>query len=955
MNAESTRPKSWFTKLLEQKFSEKHLLLAVIAFLLITSTMQFYGDLFTNPQAPHGIISLQLAATHEQGMKVLESWKAPVDNLKAAAGTSGEQLGYAIFQTWLDYLFILVYVILGIILVNVIKGYLDPEIEAVTAAGKMTAWRKTRYLDLLQRWQRVALAAVLLAGVFDAIEDAFTLAGLYNFQHYSVTGVHIPAVIKMVLLGFVVITAAVYSIRWIGNHIGGLLLILVRFRIVTFGLLFTYAVLFILDQGQDLLLSINSHDVGPAITLLVMSILAAANWYLPKYYDEEEDQHISVYKFFFGQWDYTAKGLEETKEAQREKQVKLVARLMGAGTLLLVAVGLLHAMTIFRIPYAFNFLTPAYLFLSLMIFYYLLGQYGWLCNGKLVAGLLAAAVVIIIMITYFVDRTSPRSLAWLALVFIILSFAFIIYTNIRQFKEDDWLSSLPFYKWILTPWVIFPIVAASLVFLVANLAPRLFIFDKDLRLLCLPVVFCGIIFYELFFTVLLMIGRKKKLQLITGMFLVLVIAAIISKNDFHALRRMDADTTQVLSLDDYAKAWLKARQTEIHAYDADSSHHTSYPVFIISTYGGGIRAAAWTSKVVDAINMKLGGNVDFQRNVFAYSGASGGTIGASVQCARRYAELQQHSPHIEMQDFYKNDFLTPVLVGMLGRDSWFFILGSCVKDRGALQEIAWETHAKHAKFTLDTPFATFWDTRGVNRNLDMPLLFSNTYDINDAVKGISAPVNLKKDDFPAGLLVQQALNEDPSKGKKTMRLSTAAFTSARFPFISPTGKLNDFHHFTDGGTLENSGGETAWQVKQVFERNLRELNAGQQTIDPINIIVISIDNTEVNADSVLKAKPFFELGAPLIGVVKLGVGNTYKADYSNWLRAYKDSFEYVKIRPRYKGMDSVKFLPVEPLGWQISDAALAGMDSSLVNDENVANVVRRLKTGARIPLKIYQR
>jgi len=359
-----------------------------------------------------------------------------------------------------------------------------------------------------------------------------------------------------------------------------------------------------------------------------------------------------------------------------------------------------------------------------------------------------------------------------------------------------------------------------------------------------------------------------------------------------------------------------------------------YPVFIVNTYGGGIRAAAWTSLVVSYLDSLTGG--EFQRHVFAYSGASGGTIGASVMCALRKAQKGKPIAPQQVMQFYKNDFLTPVLVGLIGRDVFFSTTGwDAIDDRARLQDNIWETHLS----SLDSgiyakEFCSLWyDAK--YKKYDVPLLFSNTYHVESGLKGILAPVKLSPRHFP------QALDVNEKLAGSGVALSTGSFLSARFPYISPAGKLDGTHHFLDGGLKENSGAETALELYSLFTELIehRERKIGNKeeksikdsllyiAYSKIHVYFLSLNNTGKN-DPEATTKNLVEFTAPVTALYNNWVGNTLKAD--SVLKTQMKG-DYFQLRPLKEMVwhEGEAFSPVLPLGWQISDFALQRLHESL--------------------------
>ncbi|NIG54136.1 hypothetical protein [Chitinophaga sp. Cy-1792] len=724
-------------------------------------------------------------------------------------------------------------------------------------------------------------------------------------------------------------------IRLILGLIPQLFSLLWEFRIVFAGLLFTWLILWVMDQGQDLLLTITSQPLGPIVSLSVISIFAVTNWYFPKYYDKTPQ---SVREVFSDSWQYTFNG-----DKPYEERI-FTGRLLGAAGLILPGICVLHAMHIFRISYLIDFLQPSTIMVILLILYYLILQKKWFTNIK---WLLIAALFLIALLSYSglrsSENTQPGFLLFFALDFFLLSFVFILFTiNRSSFPGlNRWLSTL----------ILSAVIIVSLVFLYLNCFPLALSFSANARFFTLSVVFSGVLFYILFFSFLLVLGRKYNIQFITLLVIGLFVAALFTTNDYHLVRLVPEKSSNIAQtppydhLEDYASKWFDTRETEITAYY--NRFHKPYPVFIINAYGGGIRAAAWTSKVISSIETTLLQHTrndtdstfrhDFQHYVFAYSGISGGTIGSSVLCAHRFAKLKNNNLLQEdtvLQCLYKRDFLTPVLVLMMGRDALLSSFGyNFMGDRGSYQERIWEKHiseAAHlmkADFVYDSTLDYYWYRD--NKRYEVPLLFANSYTIDSGLKTISAPVYLNENNFPSAFLINNYLGEKRQYSQQ-MRLSTSSFLSARFPYISPEAKIDNTHHLLDGGLKDYSGAETVREIKLVLDSIVAHRDSLKTRV---RFFILSLPNTIEQDDEQPVSKNIFELTAPLTGLVNNPAGNTLKSEGVNINAAKREGYDYSRIPPiAPKGQKGIR--PVFPLGWQISDAALDFMDNCLLNGAN---------------------
>jgi hypothetical protein len=863
-------------------------------FLLIGSTLNYLDRSLITINSAHGMLSFE---TSSQGELILRSW------------IEKKVLLQAYLYTAINFVFIYFYSLLLLQLLNF----------------------------TIKRGKILIIGIVLLG----FIENIFILISLFN-RNYTEYFIQWPAILKLVLLLLVIVILLFSGLPWLSQKILELLKGVIIFRFVIISLLGTFFLLWASDQGQDLLLSLNSNWIGPVAGILLIIIIALCSWFLPKYYVDEPDKPITFHSFFFEAWDF------RDPDDNIRKKKKYISRIFGAAGFIIPGVSILHAMQTFQVHYLLEFIDPFMLMIVLFIFYSILleRQWKWLCNRRVVFGL-GILTAIIILLSAFLPNEPHTFLALFAMDCLLLSLLFLLYTNVRNVKSGGYKRKL--LEKPITPFVVIPALVISLVYFVGNFNPLWFAFPEDYRFFTLPIVFSAIIFYLFVLSFLRLIGKKYKVHIITLLLFVMFVLVNVIPNNFHRIKHYTStsgaiDTLPLQDLDTYADHWLAQRKNEI-----DSFHkyfNRPYPIFLVNAYGGGIRAAAWTGKFVHHLDTLvyntwlrsnspyLSTRFDFQHYVFSYSGASGGTMGAAVLCAQRYAQLTDKpvSPHTDSL-FFSNDFLTPVIVPLLGRDLWLAFTGQeWVQDRARIQERTWEHHASnsHPSFRLDQKMSSYWTNPSIPG--EVPLLFSNSYLLDSGLKAIVAPVKLDPSDFPASYLVNNRIG-GRSTDSQELRLSTAALMSARFPFISPAGELDDFHHFMDGGLKENSGAETSTQLRIVLESALARRG---WTPDSVRIIMLSVNNSLSAVDSVQIARNVFELGAPLTALMNNWVGNTIKADLVNQKDTASGKYKYFSVKPECS-TDSNNLQPVLPLGWQISDASLTFMDRCL-SDPHIAAV-----------------
>lgn len=911
--------------------------------LLITGSIAFKNSfLLKTPHAPLGMLSLQLNTSVARQKQIVREWDSVYINQQVYERDT--------------------------VYTKRISGLTTAKKQ--TQANDLLAFAYLLFLSLLFYKYRDKLAAalhriqsrvwlalvllVILATTFDLIENS-QLFDLFNEPVHSAADnrsswtIFVPAFLKLIcffsaVIYFFIKTDGIHGARHWLQRLSSLLRSFVfygwRFRIVLMGLLVLYFALSLTNQGQDLLVTINTSDWGIFWLFFVTSILAVLNWHLPKIYDNMDDAGLT-------------KLATSNLQFQAQKQDKLeFARLLGAITYLIPAVSVLITMQDYHISYPLDDIPPVFWLLLFIILYVNALRYNWLDSFYKPKGIfslrryLISMAVVFLFIVYWgrsEETRAPFYLIYLSMGFLLLSYAFVITASYRTcIKAVGHIA--------IAPLILSAGLLASAVFIAFNFEPVVFYLTRNDRFYTLPVVMAGLIAYTLTFSFLLALGRKMKIQLITLFLLLVIYKSATSINNIHQVHLMEANRKEAPpSLRDYATQWLQKRQPEISRLNQQYPGQ-GYPVFFVNAYGGGIKAAAWTTMVIGRLDQLLrqsGGTstTDFQHHVFSFSGASGGTIGLSILHAARQDSLTSQSRFYPGQaiKLFRHDYLTATLAGLLGRDAFMSLLGiKLYPDRARLQERNWEAYMAAYQINYQVPFFHGASTTST----DVPLLFSNTYDINTGAKGILAPVQLYKKDFPGSVLVQHLLPPG-----KDLYLSTAAFVSARFPYVSPTAKFNEQYHFTDGGTLENSGAETSLQVYRVFEAVLDSLRNRDPAFNgaAIKINFLSLPNSVPVMDSVQRVKNLYEPLAPALGLLNSTNGNTLKADTINRYLAQKNNWNYYSINPVVKRITS-NVWPVLPLGWQISDYALQQMEVNILDPKSpIYQVLSAFPTYQRQP------
>jgi hypothetical protein len=254
--------------------------------------------------------------------------------------------------------------------------------------------------------------------------------------------------------------------------------------------------------------------------------------------------------------------------------------------------------------------------------------------------------------------------------------------------------------------------------------------------------------------------------------------------------------------------------------------------------------------------------------VFLASGASGGSVGLAAWSARR-ADLAQDGPSSAtprtVEEALDRDFVAPDLARLLLADLPQTLLAWSLPDRAEMLERAWE-HAWYDRYAaradaasrgLDRGLRQLWDSTHADGAWTTPVLALNGISVEDDCRFMASAVDFtlprelpakpadvrtavaSTDDRPndaacrgIGSASGRAVDILPSTSElidylcptEDVPLSTAAHISARFPYVSPTGRVQRracpgpdsglvpmpaISYDADGGIFDNAGSGTA--------------------------------------------------------------------------------------------------------------------------------------------------
>lgn len=395
------------------------------------------------------------------------------------------------------------------------------------------------------------------------------------------------------------------------------------------------------------------------------------------------------------------------------------------------------------------------------------------------------------------------------------------------------------------------------------------------------------------------------------------------------------DTTQRPVLKEYFKQWLISRKAEL------DTTRNEYPLFFVLADGGASRSGYWTASVLGKLQDTTGGK--FSHHLFCLSGASGGSVGnGTFMALLKYRnELAVHNNHTYKNgatSFLKSDFLSYTLARMLGPDiirpMFSFIPTRTIGDRSVALEKAMEQAGNKDSTFLFSRFQTAFNefTPGTNPADSLPIFCINCTRMQDGRPSVVSNIKLESRIFGKRIDI---LNELDSG--QDLKLSTAVALGARFPYISPAGRINN-SYYVDGGYFDNSGsGFVAEMITEL--RKLQSNDFDVMNISPgvkkLGFYIIHVQNGEAGDITPKKIHPLMnDLAAPvntLVGAygTQTSVNDWRLQKYMNELDSLNNNGFYFKVnlhRDKEKG-DSY------PMNWAISQYYINRMDAQLNNSQ----------------------
>ncbi|GAA1788477.1 hypothetical protein [Agromyces lapidis] len=409
------------------------------------------------------------------------------------------------------------------------------------------------------------------------------------------------------------------------------------------------------------------------------------------------------------------------------------------------------------------------------------------------------------------------------------------------------------------------------------------------------------------------------------------------------------------AFDDLERA-LTAQVQRLGLQHCTLAESSAIPVVIFVAEGGGIRAAYWTTRVLDELQRSGG---CFAKSTLLSSGVSGGSVGLALT----HTAASRVDAKAALLDVASPDTVATGVTGLLVGDMVASATGVRVpslvggefgwRDRAGLIELTWQ----HDIEALKKPARMFADPV-----VGLPILNSTDAASKCRVPVTRLPIVGDGDGCAQPTGAPAATIPMLDACVRSLDWASAAMLSARFPIITPAGRLGDpdgddagacgftTRQLIDGGYAEGSGLGTAADLAPLIASTVRERNAtGQRDAFLVPILVFAQNSAGYDLADDLRGVS----AEPLVPLVGTAAESTLTAK-SSWVQRISTAFsqvcpsraeagetraaacaealasvqaalpaQFVAVAP------STKPTVVPPLGWALSSFSIDSLERSL--------------------------
>jgi hypothetical protein len=397
-----------------------------------------------------------------------------------------------------------------------------------------------------------------------------------------------------------------------------------------------------------------------------------------------------------------------------------------------------------------------------------------------------------------------------------------------------------------------------------------------------------------------------------------------------------------LSFHRYIDNWLTWHRDSLDAAK-------TFPVFFVLADGGASRSGYWVASVLSALHEDTRDSSTtyhsyFTDHLFCLSGASGGSVGNTAFLSA-YA-LQQRNPGLRTdtlcREYLGNDFLSFPLARMLGPELVHPLFGWFTP---------WTDRAAALEYSMDYPQGDgpmgplvrgSFSQLMPNTTNRFPILSINTTRVNDGGPGVVGTIHI---DSSQGIFGRRIDVLDSLPRGKDIRVSTSMILGARFPYMSPGGRIGN-SYYVDGGYFDNSGAGVVHEMLIELNRMMKDTASKLWKFrDKLHFYVLHLSNTPYSpAASDRSIHPALnDLATPLLTLAgsyssQTSVNDARLINYLKELRTGKNN--YLLLNLYNKGKDASM-----PMNWVISERVRNIMNRRVKEKKEIDTLVRRMVGG----------
>lgn len=362
------------------------------------------------------------------------------------------------------------------------------------------------------------------------------------------------------------------------------------------------------------------------------------------------------------------------------------------------------------------------------------------------------------------------------------------------------------------------------------------------------------------------------------------------------------------------------------------------PIRLIAAEGGGLFAAYYTAMYL-AKQADLQGP-EYARSIFAISGVSGGSVGATAFWAIRKSGLcdspdaKPDCHQLAVRQILGRDYLSPVLARMFTWDAVDTVLPVSSLDpswrleRGQQLENALVHNAAFLSeegSVLSGALSDSWSA-----DAQVPALMLNATHVATGDRIILSPFSHAESDGKLSLPMRLDL-----AGGRDFPVVSAAFISARFPLVTAPARVKigqNIGQYVDGGYFDNSGIETIHDLLRHLPPDAvsRTRVIALTTAQPGEASANDLCTPSVLQETEMNAPARGLLGAPLASL--LGARRSHQKLSWDRARAY---WANNPARQTANKTHSIALLPLElydlnyTVSWYLDQNSFCGIEDNL--------------------------